>query len=212
MVKIISNRKPGRFVYLPDEILIDIISRVAEAQRTLVSCALVSIQWYHVTMPFLYGHPRRLEKNQAFDQFVRTILGVGEATTATVRRRRNDLASLVRILDLSRLIHHSTNSLTAKLINAVKDGLKAFAAPSLSLTYVLLNPSQDSSIGDIVDADTEQVASRVSHSVKMHRPRISEPVFHDERDRLSFCQKSYQANVSLVRLSSTCLTHHPKPE
>ncbi|KAI5286127.1 hypothetical protein KEM54_000040 [Ascosphaera aggregata] len=137
MVKIISSRRPRRYIHLPDEILEIIIAFVSDSQRTLRSCTLVSRRWYYISMPLLYCQPRALEKSEAFQQFVRTILGILSPTSSSValRRRRIGLARLVEILDLSGLIHHSTSSRTAQLINAVKNRLRAFAAPSLSLTY-----------------------------------------------------------------------------
>jgi hypothetical protein len=46
-----------------------------------------------------------------------------------------DLGSLVQVLDLTGLVHHSSNSLTARLLGRVKKSLKIFAAPRVSFSY-----------------------------------------------------------------------------
>lgn len=48
-----------------------------------------------------------------------------------------DLGGLVRRLDLSRLVHHSSNSMTARLIGRVKENLEVFIAPAAGFSYVM---------------------------------------------------------------------------
>lgn len=49
-----------------------------------------------------------------------------------------DLGWFVRRLDLSRLVHHSSNSMTARLIGRVRENLEVFIAPAAGFSYVLL--------------------------------------------------------------------------
>ena len=64
----------NRPVYLPDEIILEILSYVAaskQAQKTLASCCLLSRQWYDAAVPILYAYPYLYGGN--FDQFVRAV-------------------------------------------------------------------------------------------------------------------------------------------
>nr|QEJ80702.1 F-box domain-containing protein [Teratosphaeria zuluensis] len=62
-------------VYLPEEILIEILEYVArssESQQTLASCCLLSHQWYSAAVPLLYARPFISGHN--YDPFARTII------------------------------------------------------------------------------------------------------------------------------------------
>lgn len=63
-----------------------------------------------------------------------------------------DLGGFVRRLDLSRLVHHSSNSMTARLIGRVRENLEVFIAPAAGFSYVL-HPASHSNIFLIVFAD-----------------------------------------------------------
>lgn len=97
----------------------------AHRQEALYACCLVSRQWYSAAVSLLYEKPR-LHIGNSFQQFVSTCSGVGG------RRNKLNLGSFVRRLDLSRLVHHSSNSVTARLLGRVKENLEVFVAPRVS--------------------------------------------------------------------------------
>ncbi|KAK3707262.1 hypothetical protein LTR37_012263 [Vermiconidia calcicola] len=120
-----SKRDP---VHLPDELILQILdyTRIhASAQSTLASCALVSRQWYAATIPILYHAPRLYGQN--FDPFVRTL-----CPSIIAHVRDSPLSSLVKILDMSGLVHQSSKSLTARLLGRTKGNLEEFRAPQAS--------------------------------------------------------------------------------
>ncbi|RHZ68149.1 F-box domain protein [Aspergillus thermomutatus] len=119
-----------RQIYLPTEIVVQIVRFVAadeaHRQEALYACCLVSRQWYSAAISFLYEKPR-LHQGKSFQQFVSTI-----SPKVGVRRNKLNLGSFVRRLDLSRLVHHSSNSVTARLLGRVKENLEVFLAPRVS--------------------------------------------------------------------------------
>ncbi|CAL5872689.1 uncharacterized protein PFLUO_LOCUS6956 [Penicillium psychrofluorescens] len=125
-------------VYLPAEVVVNIVEFVfgedttflpdqKEKQRDLRSCCLVSRQWYSASIGFLYHRPCFLKGN-SFVQFTNTVC----PPVGTRRKRNVDLGSLVHCLDLGGLVHHSSNSLTARLLGRVKKNLEYFVAPRVS--------------------------------------------------------------------------------
>ncbi|PYI08839.1 hypothetical protein BO78DRAFT_395423 [Aspergillus sclerotiicarbonarius CBS 121057] len=121
---------PSRQIHLPTEIVVEIISFAAaddaRRQPTLHACCLVSRQWYSVAIPFLYEKPR-VTAGTAFKNFTDTI-----SPPIGARKNKIHLGSLVHRLDLSGLVYHSSNSLTARLLGRVKDNLEVFLAPRVS--------------------------------------------------------------------------------
>lgn len=126
-------------LHLPTEILVQISSLILEeviednvvgSQYTLHSFCLVSRQWYSAGIEFLYRHPK-LARGNSFSLFTNTV-----CPPIRSRERKVDLGSLVQELDLSGLVHHSSNSLTARLLSRVKKNLKRFTAPRVSFSYV----------------------------------------------------------------------------
>lgn len=126
-------------LHLPTEILVQIASLILEEgveddvlgfQSTLHSFCLVSRQWYSAGIEFLYRHPQ-LARGNSFSLFTNTV-----CPPIRSRERKVDLGSLVQDLDLSGLVHHSSNSLTARLLGRVKKNLKRFTAPRVSFSYV----------------------------------------------------------------------------
>lgn len=113
-------------VYLPDEIIVQILDCVsqehASSQTSLASCSRVSHQWYRNSVPLLYHSPRLYGHN--FDPFVATIC---PSKNLTIRVSR--LASLVRTLDMSALVHQATKSTTARLLGRTKGSLQRYIAP-----------------------------------------------------------------------------------
>lgn len=111
---------------LPSEILQDIFGYLTSADQTvLYSSALVSRSWYSSAVPFLYESPVVDGKN--YDFFVRAI-----CPSVNAHIRTNGLAELVKKLDMSRLVHNGSKSLTARLLGRVKRNLEVFVAPQAS--------------------------------------------------------------------------------
>src|SRR5699024_162164 len=98
----------------------------AQRQRTMHVCCLVSRQWYSAAIAFLYEKPQ-LDKGRAFYKFTDTI-----SPPVASRKSKMNLGSMVRRLDLSCLVHHSSNSLTSRLLGKVKENLEVFIAPSVT--------------------------------------------------------------------------------
>lgn len=128
-------RREARETYLPSEIILQIVSHIARddedaarRQATLYTCCLISRQWYSVAVPFLYERPQ-LETGTTFQKFTATV-----CPPVGVRASKMKLGSLVRRLDLSQLVHHSSNSLTARLLGRVKENLEVFIAPMISFS------------------------------------------------------------------------------
>lgn len=133
-MKIISDTRQTSPVFLPTEIVIQIIYAVSKnvapdtRQETLYSCCLVSRQWYSAAVPFLYERPR-LGRGKSFEKFTAIVCPPVRAA-----KSRTNLGTLVRRLDMSPLVHHSSNSLTARLLGRVKENLEVFIAPAASFS------------------------------------------------------------------------------
>ncbi|OKL60700.1 hypothetical protein UA08_04258 [Talaromyces atroroseus] len=127
-------------IFLPTEIVLQIVSRVDrslrghERQRTLYTLCLVSHQWYSAALSFLYARPR-LEKGNAYRKFTAIL-----CPPASAPKTSKDLGRLVRRLDLSRLVHHSSNSMTARLIGRVRENLEVFIAPASGFSVNSFSP------------------------------------------------------------------------
>lgn len=120
----------GHGIYLPNELLWMILYHVQElpnSQKELASCSLVCCQWYAAAIPLLYRNPKIVPGN--FDVFVEAI-----NSPSLERAKKGNLGQYVRRLDLSRLVHHSTKSLTSKLLQNVREGLEVFVAPVHSIS------------------------------------------------------------------------------
>jgi hypothetical protein len=137
----ITNTTPTtKPIFIPTEIILQIVSRLDrglhghERQQTLYSVCLVSHQWYSAALSFLYSRPR-LEKGNAYRKFTDVL-----CPPAGLPKTSKDLGGLVRRLDLSRLVHHSSNSMTARLIGRVKENLEVFIAPAAGFSYVSPSP------------------------------------------------------------------------
>ena len=121
-----------RPIYLPTEIVVQIVRFIAAEtscrQSSLYTCCLISRQWYSVAVSFLYEKPQ-VGSGATFKLFADTI-----APPIRARKSRVNLGSLVRRLDLSALVHHSSNSLTARLLGRVKENLEVFIAPKVSFS------------------------------------------------------------------------------
>lgn len=112
-------------VYLPDEILIQIleyVSRFQESQYTLASCCLLSRQWYRAAIPFLYASPHLYGKN--YDPFASVMI-----PSRNIHIRDSPLSRLVKVLDLRGLVHQANRRDVARLLSRTKENLEAFVAP-----------------------------------------------------------------------------------
>ena len=117
---------------LPLEVIENILSfvpRVRASQPTLHACTLVSRVWYAAAIGRLYAYPRIT--GRSYDKFTKSI-----CPSINAHIRKNGLAELVRVLDLSVLVHHGSKSLTARLLGRVKAGLEKFIAPQASFGLV----------------------------------------------------------------------------
>jgi hypothetical protein len=128
-MKIITSKLPVPEIFLPNEIIRQIVSNISqfqyedERQVSLHACCLLSRQWYTVAVPFLYERPN-LHYGKRFEQFVSTICPSVRATTRT-----KALASLVRCLNMHYLLHQTSNSITMRVLSHVKEHLEVYSAP-----------------------------------------------------------------------------------
>ncbi|KAK1147439.1 hypothetical protein N8T08_001521 [Aspergillus melleus] len=122
----------SREIYLPTEIVLHIVGIIAadesRRQETLHACCLISRQWYSAAIAPLYEKPH-VGTGVAFGKFTDTI-----SPPIGARKSKLNLGSLVHRLDLSGLVHHSSNSLTARLLGRVKENLEVFIAPRVSFS------------------------------------------------------------------------------
>ena len=112
-------------IYLPSELLIQIVSYIPTSpsgQKTLHSCCLLSREWYAAAISKLYERPYIDGPN--FEKFAATI-----CPPVNSHLRHIELASYVKHLDLSRLVHHSSKSVNARLLGRVKNSLETFRGP-----------------------------------------------------------------------------------
>ncbi|KAL4881135.1 hypothetical protein BJY04DRAFT_66469 [Aspergillus karnatakaensis] len=117
-------------IHLPTEIVVQILDEVAAdefaRQRDLHACCLVSRQWYTCAISLLWETPR-INTGFSFSRFAQTI-----SPPLGARKSKWNLGELVHKLDLSALVHHSSPSLTARLLGRVKQNLEVFIAPRAS--------------------------------------------------------------------------------
>lgn len=133
------NHRPlmhSHHIHLPTEIIVLTVSFAASdeddarRQRSMYACCLLSRQWYSAAIEFLYERPR-LDRGLSFKKFTDTV-----CPPIAARKSKLNLGSLVRRLDLSGLVHHSSNSLTARLLGRIRANLEVFIAPSVSFAWV----------------------------------------------------------------------------
>ncbi|KAK5111896.1 hypothetical protein LTR62_004628 [Meristemomyces frigidus] len=117
-------------IYLPDEIILQILSYISHfpptiSQRTLASCCLLSHQWYTASVPLLYAYPHLYGGN--FDPFVRAM-----CPSINLHIRKSVRAEMVKSLNMANLVHQGSRSLTARLLGRTKQSLEEFVAPQAS--------------------------------------------------------------------------------
>ncbi|KAJ5684290.1 uncharacterized protein N7477_000635 [Penicillium maclennaniae] len=96
-------------------------------QRAFYNFCLVSAQWYSVGVSFLYQRPY-FPGGNGFTKFAHTL-----CPPRGVKRKAN-FGSMVKVLSLASLVHHSMNSLTARLLGQMKENLEVFIAPRVSFS------------------------------------------------------------------------------
>ena len=119
---------PGEPVYLPDEIILHILDyarQTPQAQHTLRVCTLLNRQWYDAAVPLLYESPYLYGWN--FDPFYHAI-----CPSINLHVRKSPLSELVKVLNLSGLVHQGSKSVTARLLGRTKNNLEEFVAPQAS--------------------------------------------------------------------------------
>ena len=130
-VEHVHSQHTGTPVYLPDEIILQILDYIGhnedvkESQYTLASCCLLSHQWYDAAIPLLYARPYIYGKN--FDPFVKAI-----CPSINLHVRKSPLSELVKVLNMGSLVHQGSRSLTARLLGRTKGSLEEFVAPQAS--------------------------------------------------------------------------------
>ncbi|CAI6337794.1 unnamed protein product [Periconia digitata] len=114
--------------YLPDELLLEILSYVprdVEHQHVLATFCAVNRQWYDVGVATLYEAPHLT--GWRYSLFVRTV-----CPSIIPRIKKSQLAGLVKVLNLSTIVHQGTKSTTARLLGRTKPSLETFIAPQAS--------------------------------------------------------------------------------
>ncbi|KAF2109720.1 hypothetical protein BDV96DRAFT_502378 [Lophiotrema nucula] len=114
--------------YLPDELLLEILNYIPKepkSQGILAKFCLISRQWYDVGIRRLYESPHIA--GRGYELFVRTV-----CPSINLHVRKSELAGLVKVLDLSYIIHHGNKATTARLLGRTKSSLEVFIAPQAS--------------------------------------------------------------------------------
>lgn len=117
---------------LPAEVLLQIVAYVEEfsdRQRNIWAMTMVSRAWYSSAISSLYHSPAISGRN--FTLFVRTL-----CPSINAHVRKTSFSSMVKELDMSRLVHDSCKSLTARILSRLKSSLEVFIAPRASFACV----------------------------------------------------------------------------
>ncbi|KAH0369624.1 hypothetical protein KCU89_g18571, partial [Aureobasidium melanogenum] len=98
-----------------------------------------SRQWHRAALPYLYAYPKIYGKN--YDPFYRTM-----CPSINLRIKESPLAGLVKVLNLGMLVHHSSRSVTARVLRRTEASLEEFVAPQASFainSYAALSKSHN---------------------------------------------------------------------
>jgi hypothetical protein len=117
--------------YLPDELLLEILEyieawEIHERQSSLARFCCVNRQWYDVGIRKLYEAPYL--SGRAYERFVRTI-----CPSVIPRIRPSSLSGLVRVLDLSHIVHNSNKATTASAWYPHRTALYLPCIPKISV-------------------------------------------------------------------------------
>lgn len=134
--------------YLPTELLIKIAGMInaptlgleveystnidrelRKRQTELYNFCLVNRQWYSAGVEQLYRSPI-LWTGNSFERFITTIC----PHRMWKKKAPKNLNTLIQSLDLRKLVHHSRNSLTARLLHEASGSLLTFYAPRFSFS------------------------------------------------------------------------------
>ncbi|KAI9769357.1 MAG: hypothetical protein M1840_004058 [Geoglossum simile] len=130
----------GSQVHLPTELVLAIFSFFPHgraSQSTFFALVLVCRQWYGAGIAHLYHTPYLTPSS--FMRFVATVI----PTSSKPCVRGDQLAGLVRRLDMSRLVQDRKKSITAKLLGRTKGGLEEFVAPVASFAWADSFPTSE---------------------------------------------------------------------
>ena len=146
---------------LPPEVMLHIAGCIRqgpnrEAQFALHSLCLVNHAWNRVAVELLYQRPYL--EGFRFDLFVRTVCPEKLPTKA-----HRALAGLVKELDLARLVHQSSKSITARLLRRTKAKLASFRAPRASFGINAWAPL--SKCTTLTQLDLSVLSEQVSYNV-----------------------------------------------
>ncbi|KAI5779110.1 hypothetical protein EDC01DRAFT_621882 [Geopyxis carbonaria] len=126
-----SPRPHASANFLPMEIVELILGFIDPgAQAVFASTSKVCRQWYFASQQFLYRHPKISGKN--YLAFVRSI------SPTSTNLKASGLGSLVKRLDLSRIVHEGKPSLNARLLHRVQASLEVFVAPQTSFGHICI--------------------------------------------------------------------------
>lgn len=113
---------------LPLDVLVQVAGEVARQparQHALYVFCLVARLWYDAAVELLYTAPLLAGRNYLL--FVHTI-----CPSINLHVRPSEVAPFVRILDLSKLVHEGSRTVTGRLLGRVKHTLETLVAPQTS--------------------------------------------------------------------------------
>ncbi|KAL8799384.1 MAG: hypothetical protein Q9182_005926 [Xanthomendoza sp. 2 TL-2023] len=186
---------------LPTELLLQIVTYVlgfSSAQRDLWAMTLVSRSWYAAAVTTLYRKPDISGKN--FNLFVRTL-----CPSINAHIRKSSFSTMIEELDMSRLVHDSSRSLTSRILGRLKDGLEGFVAPQSSFGYVCLPPRHLATLHSILKAvsiNCLAALSKCQHLRKLDLSYVSESL------ALSQLLHSVSKLPQLEELLIRCMVDH----
>ncbi|RMZ92611.1 hypothetical protein DV736_g154, partial [Chaetothyriales sp. CBS 134916] len=134
-----SSTSFARLPTLPAETIegiicfLDQLQDLAQRQRSLWACCLLSRAWYSGTVKKLYRWPLLTGRN--FDLFTRTICPAVHSDARAIGLER-----LVVDLDMGTLAYESPRHMTARLLRRTKHSLETFVAPAITFSLAGLIP------------------------------------------------------------------------
>ncbi|RMZ86133.1 hypothetical protein DV737_g34, partial [Chaetothyriales sp. CBS 132003] len=162
-----------------------LIQDLAQRQRSLWACCLLSRAWYSGTVKALYRWPLLTGRN--FDHFIRTLCPAVHSDTRAIGLER-----LVVDLDMGALAYESSKHLTARLLRRARHSLETFVAPARSFSRAALVP--------------------ISKSVKLHSLDLSHDAYgFDLRDLLRYVHDlEHLQFLSLPQDALGCMRDSPR--
>lgn len=135
--------------YLPDELLLEVLEYIEhwqtqQRQSTLARFCGVNRQWYDVAVRKLYEAPYL--SGRAYEYFVRTV-----CPSVIAHIKPSSLSGLVRVLDLSHIVHNSNKATTARTLNInislimPQDAISQLSVFSFMFETTILTSNQASS-------------------------------------------------------------------